>query len=361
MTKKSATQDKGVLDNKSKESSTEEIEAKVDTSALDFMEQIVDKNEESEAKEEINLAKEEGRKPAEWATDRINEKEIETKKEVETEIETKKEEEIETKKEEEIETETKKEEMITIIVDGEKREVPLSEVKDAGIRTLQKESAADSRLEEATKLLKDAKKVVKLPIKKEEDTATIETVEERKSRLAKLRSEMIHATQYGSEEEAAIAVEKWEEAIQTPAAQQATAITTEDVKNIINTVNLESRINASPEQGGYSDLMNNPILRAQTGALVDNLVESGKGSYNSFETYKQAGDAIRLIGSTLDPEYKAPEIKKSSDTFEQKREKKKSIDVIPTASQKAPIASEKEDREQTASEVIAEMRKQRGQ
>lgn len=45
---------------------------------------------------------------------------------------------------------------ITVKVDGEELQVPAEDILDAGIRTYQKESAADKRLEEATAKLKEA-------------------------------------------------------------------------------------------------------------------------------------------------------------------------------------------------------------
>jgi len=56
--------------------------------------------------------------------------------------------------------EPEEEEYVTIKVDGEERTVPLSDVIDAGRRSLQKESAADKRLAEASELLKAAKEKV---------------------------------------------------------------------------------------------------------------------------------------------------------------------------------------------------------
>lgn len=361
MAKDSATHDKGVLDGSEKSST--DVEPEVDTSSLDFMEQISDKNDEADAQEERTLAKAEGRDPAEWAhEDPVTLDELDktaaVEKPTDTTVETKPDDEtVEVKPDET--TPTK--ELVTLVVDGKKIEVPLSDVHDAGIRTLQKESSADSRLEEATLLLKDAQKIVQTPV--EVETPTQESDEDRKARLATLRSTYVHATQYGSEEEAVDALEKWEEGLSVTTAQPATAVTEEQIKNIINKTALESRVNSSPEEGGFSDLMNNPVLRAQTGALVDTLVQSGRGSYDSFETYKTAGESVRLIGATLDPEYKPPAvIASSTDTFKDKRDKKKTIDVIPTASQKATITSgDDDDVEKSPSEIIAEMKEKRGQ
>ena len=48
-----------------------------------------------------------------------------------------------------------KPETVKIKVDGEEREVPRDKIYDAGIRAMQKESTADKRLEEATRLLRE--------------------------------------------------------------------------------------------------------------------------------------------------------------------------------------------------------------
>jgi hypothetical protein len=253
--------------------------------------------------------------------------------------------------------------LVDIVVDGEKRQVPLSEILDAGKRTLQKTAAADKRLEEATKLLREAKELKTVPVKPDPKT-DVPSEDELKS----LRAAYVRATQYGTEEEAVAAMEKWEEAVRKSAAPpQATAsVTTDDVRKTIVAVQLEAQINASPEEGGFSDLMSRPILKAQTAAVVDSLVEQGKGSYGSFETYKQAAEAVRLMGSVLDPEYEAPVIEKSEETdpFKKKREKKKQIVSIKPATKKAVTTKKKsddDDANKTTSDIIQEIAAARGQ
>jgi hypothetical protein len=46
------------------------------------------------------------------------------------------------------ESQQEEEELVTIKVDGKEEQVPLSKIKDAGVRTFQKETAADKRLQE---------------------------------------------------------------------------------------------------------------------------------------------------------------------------------------------------------------------
>ncbi len=89
-----------------------------------------------------------------------------------------------------------------IKVNGEETEVGHDEVIEAGIRTLQKESAADKKLEEASKLLKEAKEQASRF--EEFEPPPIEPEFEEQSDAAKIA----HAMQYGNDEEAAEAVEK---------------------------------------------------------------------------------------------------------------------------------------------------------
>ena len=120
-------------------------------------------------------------------------------------------------------------------------------------------------------------------------------------------------------------------------------------------------VESSPEDGGFSDLMENPILKAQFGALVDNFVEQGNGTYDSLATYRKAGETIRTIGNTLDPDYTPPVIEKKADGFESKREKKSKIINIKTVDAKAKTDTTDDDKEESTADVIAGMKKQRGQ
>jgi hypothetical protein len=327
----------------------------LDTTNFDYIEQIADRNQEEVEKEERDLAKEEGRDPAEWAKELSKEeKELRDKKEITIE----KEEEIIEKKEEIIE----KEEEAILIVDGVETKVSLSKIIDAGKRTLQKETAADKRLEEATRILKEAKETKET--KKLSETDAIKEISEES--LSKLRRDYIHASQYGTEDEMLAALIAWETSIKTIGTKETSTIpkiSTEEVKKAIKEVDLETRLNALPEDGGYSDLLSNPILRDQTKSLVDSLVINKKGSYDSFDTYKQAGDAIRLIGNSIDSTYTPPKIEViPKDSFDDKRESKKTITNLKSASAKIISKTKKDDdKEESLSSIISEIKKARGQ
>lgn len=354
------------------------VEPTIDTSSLDYMEQIADQNYEKDRKAEIEAAKEEGREPSSWATEKLEDEEEGTasdeNKDEESEETDEESEETTSEDEEEEEDDSTDENQsddtndstsndteIEIVVDGKKQKVPMSKIIDAGTRTLQKETAADKRLEEATKLLKDAKSTTS----RKEGTTESKTTDED---IKQLRLDYIKKVQYSDAEEAAEALEKWESAVlsKTSTASKATETTEDasDLRSEIKKINLEDRIFASPLEGGYKDLFDSPILKKHTAALVDSLVEKNEGSYDSFDTYRKAGDAIRKIAKTLDSSYALPKLPKktSADSFEKKKGKKKKIVNLPASSTKAGNDdTDDKDKDESVQDVIAQMREERGQ
>jgi len=381
MTKKDATQDKGVSDDSVIDSDTKGIKAEVDMSGYNYAEAIADKLEEERAEEEgYDVETDEEERPEDKNEEEAEESEESEESESEEEAkeqETDEEDEIKSLKTkqaeiglnekektrlEELEPDHFPEKEVELVVDGEKRKVPLSKVHDAGIRALQKESAADKRLEEATRIKEEALKLV-ANVKPSAEQVDADKVSAEK--LGELRNNFIHQNLYGTEEEAAEAMVEWEKALISFAgtAQPTPSFDPNDLKVVLKQVTLEERIYAPPEEGGYGDLMADPILRDQTALYVDKLVAAGEGSLDDFETYRKAGDAMRLIGSTLSPNYKAPILEKGKAiSFEEKKEKKRKIDNLKSASSKAQIEdAEEESGEESASSVIAQMRKDRGQ
>lgn len=328
-----ATQEKGVSDEVEQDTSDIEIDPTHHDTVEDIAERLEAQRDEEEGRDEQTIVDEE-----------VEEEDTEPEAEAVAEEPTEKAE----------KAVTVDDTLETIVVDGQEQQVPQSKILDAGKRTLQKESAADSRLEEATRLLREAKEQKE---RLSEDAAP----KQADTDLDQLRSEYIHEVQYGQEEDATTALKAWEDAVLSRAQQPATQPTSrEDIKSVLAEAELERKIYASPEEGGYMDLMSDPILKEQTSVLVDNLVKQGQGSFDSFDTYKKAGDAIRAIGETLNPEYTPPVIEKKVDTFEEKREKKKKIATLKSANAKTET-SEDEDEDQSPSDVIAEMRQRRGQ
>ena len=226
------------------------------------------------------------------------------------------------------------EEMVEIVVYGEKKMVPLSEIKAAGIRDMQKESAADERLSDAKELLKEVKALKSQP----------EEEEEVKGMTPK---EIAYAIQYGTEEEAATAIEQ----IGVSQNNAQPGVTTEDVQKMVNTTvedsnnsrNIFDKFNMPKDKGGFFDITEDPNLMDMAVSNVDKRLK--KGETNSWETYEKAGNDIRGWLAKFQPE--------KSD-FADKKDKKKTIDNIPAASAVQDLKKPK-DKGQTATEVIEEM------
>jgi hypothetical protein len=228
----------------------------------------------------------------------------------------------------------KKEEMVTVIVDGEEREVPLSKILDAGKRTLQKESAADKRLEEATNLLKEAK--AQKPPEKDTDTG-----EESKKMTPK---EIAHAIQYGTEDEAAAAIEQLNTMGrgETVTPEKIAEIAKKTVQETNNAEKIFTKFNAPEDKGGFKDLADDPYLRNLAIEKVNERL--GKGEPNSWETYEAAGKDVRSWMAKF---------KGEKDPFSDKKDKKKTIDNVKAAN--AVVNQKPIEKSQSASDVIEEM------
>jgi hypothetical protein len=400
--KKDATQDKGV--------SEEEKNLNPDTQEIDDEQELTD--EEKQAAEEKAKKEEADKKKAEEKAAALSERErtieaiaerveADRAKEAGVEDETgKTKEELEAEKKKKADeiaakeakekkktekgdksksTEDKEEEdeTVEIIVDGVKKKVPKSQVTDAGIRALQKESAADVRLEEATKLLKEVKETLdKKPGKDEKiDAKTEKKLKELdkkgidKKKIAKIRE----AIQFGDEDEADEAFEelitlvssvnKIPEGVMTVEEYEKKEKQKEDKRQekIANEINEKFKL--PPDKGGFSDIFEDPYLSAAHNAEV--MAELSKGTPNTWELYKRAGEKIRKwrdesLGKGNVLEEAADQ--QAKDELAQKREKKaKAASTTITGVNAKTTTTKKAPKEETASDIIKEMREARGQ
>lgn len=253
----------------------------------------------------------------------------------------------EPKEDEDPKEEEPKDEMVEIIVDGEKQEVPLSKIKDAGVRSLQKESAAANRLREATKLLKEAKQTVKPPKDKdadEDDKGTLTT------------KEITHAIQYGTEDEAEAAIEQLnnmgrKEETVTP--EDVKKIATDTVKESQDSEKIFNKFNLPEKEGGFDDLTKDPYLMSMAIAKVNERLK--KGESNSWETYEEAGKEVREWVSG----FSNTDVKEDKESdFDKKKDKKKNTDAV-RAANVTKSSEDKDPKPKTATETIMEMQKNR--
>lgn len=171
--------------------------------------------------------------------------------------------------------EEEKEETRTLKVNGEDIEVPLSKILESGIRTMQKESSADQRLAEATQLLKEAKEQ-KLP--STDVTTTNNDSKPSSVDATKLAETMIN----GNVEEVADAIQQLVGAGRNDSENLATQVQGMDRSEVYgfvqDSLNLEKamkKFKDSPENGGFSDLYNDPTLQKMVLDKEQELTESG--------------------------------------------------------------------------------------
>jgi hypothetical protein len=223
------------------------------------------------------------------------------------------------------------EKMVRVKVDGVEKEVPESLIHDAGIRAIQKESAADSRLAEATRLLKEAQQVK----------------ETKKTSLPEMDvMQLLNRVRQGTDEDAN------EAASLLMGREQATP---EDIESAV-----EQRVLRKIEmnQAGqwfieeYKDIAADPYLGSL--AISEELRLRESGDTRPYkEILKEVGDGINKKLN----EWRGGKATISTST--DKKERKADISNLPTAS--ARKAAPEQPQPKTPSQIIDEMRKARGQ
>jgi hypothetical protein len=244
---------------------------------------------------------------------------------------------------------------IKIKVDGQEQEVDEEKVRAAGIAALQKESAADRRLEEASRLFKEAKDAV----------AAVQggVVQDPNKSGASLPqaggggadvltddafAKAVKAIQYGSEAEAGVVLKD----LITKAARagQPEQLTLDRVAEM-----LDFRDATRWAHDEYKDILGDPKLKALFSTEEKRLRAAGDmRPYR--DVYKDIGDGLREWKKGLAPAPAQPDKGTVRDTV---RERKASIVTIPSAAARQPTAPQ--TKEPTPSETIDKMRAARRQ
>lgn len=254
--------------------------------------------------------------------------------------------------------ETKEEEKRKIKVDGEEREVPLSKIMDAGIRAIQKESTADKRLEEATRLLKEAsERAAQLPKgdapkQPEEDTEHRDFIKS-----------TVTALQYGTEEEVEAAVLALEKRISEKAKAGTPQINiAEEVKTQLALSNIHAEISKpydpdKEDEGGLSDLLGNPILRQAVKDRVDKKIQQGMNGLD-VSTYKEAAKEIRTEFRTI---FNVKPVNNPGEIVDKDKrvDRKRQITSVNVAAGK--VEAKPPEKKLTPSEIVEKLAKDRGQ
>ena len=235
-----------------------------------------------------------------------------------------------------------------VIVDGKPQKVKGSQIIDAGTRTLQKESAADERLRKATELLAQAQ-ATKLPEKgadqppKPEEGMTAEQLAE--------------AIQYGSKEQATVAIKE----LMTRAAKPA--VTAEDVQRIVREqVPTLSRDEIAFQEARafvdteYGDLFKNPYLK-QVFEAEDSKRRASGSQKPYIEHYREIGEELRKafnMPKAASPTSPAP-------TRQEKLDAKAKAPRVPQPAAARLDGGDAAPKQPTRAELIDAMRKGRNQ
>lgn len=237
--------------------------------------------------------------------------------------------------EEQAVVEEPEEEFEEITVDGAKQKVSKKDIYEAGIRAKQKESTADKRLEEATRILKESKEEAE-----KNKQPSRPDVAETESQV----KETIERIQMGTPEEAHKALET------LIASNQKPSMTKEEIDAYVvqqMEAKTQQQTIISKFKESYSNLYDDPRLREITAKEVDRLVNDG-ADYE-WDTYQKAAESINeWLGA-----------KKPDKGLEDRTEKKRSVVSIKGSGAKKTVQAE--EKTETTQDVLADMRKARGQ
>ena len=215
----------------------------------------------------------------------------------------------------------------SITVDGQASEVDEDKIIEAGIRTLQKESAADRRLQEATRLKQQAEELLNRARTGQQNTAPSQDAPQTAQAIEGITPETLTTLAQGLEPVIAQRV------MTQLTAQQAVAEFRKE----------------------FSDIASDPdlwmIAVAKNQARIDHATAVGAPAGDDLETYRKIGNEIRA--KFVAP--KAPEPAAQTDRAERKR----TITAIPAVNAKAPAPQEQKPK--SIPEQIEEMRKLRSQ
>jgi len=225
------------------------------------------------------------------------------------------------------------EDLVTIKVDGVMQQVSRDKIYEAGLRAVQKESSADRRLEEATRLLREVEQRIAPP-----------PVQNTPPPQAWDEEIIAYALAHGTEEQKAEAVRQIRGGRQELATPDQIANNVE--ARILDKVDFQS--SAEWFQTAYKDIVSDPYL-LQLASLQEDHMRANGDKRPRKELYAEIGDGLRKLKGGGVPVV----------TLEEKRTQKESITNLPAAS--ARRTTPQAPAPKTPSQIIEEMRTKRGQ
>lgn len=245
---------------------------------------------------------------------------------------------------------------VKIKVDGEELEVDEEQVRAAGIRAMQKETAADKRLEEASRLFKEATAAVaaaQAGAVQDQNKGGASLPAQGGGAAAVLTDEAftdaVKKIQYGSEAEAAAVLKD----LITKAASsgQSEQLTLDRVAEM-----LDFREATRWAHDEYKEILGDPKLKVLFSTEEKRLRAAGDmRPYR--EVYTDIGNGLREWLKGKSPSQQTPP--PAGTNLQQRQERKASVVVIPSASSRQPAPTQ--PKEPTPSETVDRMRQARHQ
>lgn len=253
------------------------------------------------------------------------------------------------------------EKFVTLTIDGKETKVPESKILDAGTRAMQKDIAADTRLEEATQILNDAKATAEQLTKSDSQPST-QDVDDTASKS--VDNEALAKTLIdGDVDEVAKAIgDIMGTGRQDELATQAVKMQPNDVYGMVEgALQMKEAMETfekPPEDGGYGDLYSDEVTRQM---VFDKEAELAKDAANGSpkERLAKAANEVR--------EWRNGVVEKSGGqvvNFDEKKAKKTTASSTPNTSGGRVTEETNEQPESEADKrrkVLAKMSRLRGQ
>jgi hypothetical protein len=248
------------------------------------------------------------------------------------------------------ESQQEEEELVTIKVDGKEEQVPLSKIKDAGVRTFQKETAADKRLQEISEREKQLQAYTQQIIANQQQP---QVQKDASPQIDPRIKQWTEAIQFGTEEEAAGAIQQMMASGQSQAAPDINSVLSAvDAK--LHTAEMDRFINSPPEQGGYADIVEDPMTKQMAASQIDARInaryqQTGQLTPATREDYDVVLGGIREWKKQFQP-------KEQLVNTQERTNRKKQADNVNTSSARH---QKQEEKEPTRQDVINGMRGKR--
>lgn len=243
-----------------------------------------------------------------------------------------------------------------VTVDGQKMKVKGQKIIDAGFRTFQKETAADYRLQLATKMLEDARKTVsEVPAGQAQPPqgGAAPATSAAPQHIDPLQ--LAELIQFGTKEQAAEAIKLLQNRDPSTVTQEGLQqFMLQKIPQLVNAqISFRDAVNFAKAE--YGDLLNDPYLRDLFVMREDQMRKAGDARAPQ-ELYKDIGENLRK-------HFNRPKVTptKPTVTMEERKEAKAKAPATPRLASARLEGGEGTSKPKSTADIIAGMQKARGQ